>query len=164
VADGFKRTSRLGLLLHEVSRLRQVLLERALKPFGFTFSQWSILVSLLQRHGMTQTELAAELGQTKAAVGELLRKMETAGVISRRSDKSDARVRRIYLTAGARMRMNRVYAYFNKIVKETLGKDAQHKIDMLCRVLEDVQQTSIQILEAERKTAALKRAAGKRSR
>jgi DNA-binding MarR family transcriptional regulator len=95
---------RFGFLIHDVSRLRRVVVDRALKPLGITRSQWWVLAFLSRRDGMTQTALAADLDLTKVAIGGLLDRMETAGFVERRADASDARARRVYLTrAGGRM-------------------------------------------------------------
>jgi DNA-binding MarR family transcriptional regulator len=95
---------RFGFLIHDVSRLRRVVVDRALKPLGITRSQWWVLAFLSRRDGMTQTALAADLDLTKVAVGGLLDRMEAAGFVERRADQSDGRARRVYLTrAGAKM-------------------------------------------------------------
>lgn len=95
---------RLAFLVWDVSRLWRVVLDRALKPLGVTRSQYLLIGVLARRDGVTQTELAAELELTKVAVGGLLERMEAAGLVERRADKSDARLRRVYLTRkGARI-------------------------------------------------------------
>ncbi len=79
-------------------------MDRALKPLGITRAQWWVLAFLSRRDGMTQTALAADLDLTKVAVGGLLDRMENAGFVERRTDQSDGRARRVYLTrAGAKM-------------------------------------------------------------
>ena len=95
---------RFGFLIHDVSRLRRIVVDRALKPLGITRSQWWVLAFLSRRDGMTQTGLAADLDLTKVAIGGLLDRMEAAGFVERRADQSDGRARRVYLTrAGAKM-------------------------------------------------------------
>ncbi|MGD5682424.1 MarR family transcriptional regulator, partial [Xanthomonas citri pv. citri] len=95
---------RFGFLIHDVSRLRRVVVDRSLKPLGITRSQWWVLAFLSRRDGMTQTALAADLDLTKVAIGGLLDRMEGAGFIERRADRNDGRARRVYLTrAGAKM-------------------------------------------------------------
>lgn len=95
---------RFGFLIHDVSRLRRVVVDRALKPLGITRSQWWVLAFLSRREGMTQTALAADLDLTKVAIGGLLDRMEAAGFVERRSDARDGRARRVYLTrAGSKM-------------------------------------------------------------
>jgi DNA-binding MarR family transcriptional regulator len=95
---------RFGFLIHDVSRLRRVVVDRALKPLGITRSQWWVLAFLSRRDGMTQTALASDLDLTKVAVGGLLDRMEAAGFVERRADQTDGRARRVHLTrAGAKM-------------------------------------------------------------
>ena len=95
---------RFGFLIHDVSRLRRIVIDRALKPLGITRSQWWVLAFLSRRDGMTQTALAADLDLTKVAIGGLIDRMEAAGYVERRTDKRDARARRVMLTrAGQRL-------------------------------------------------------------
>ncbi|RYD91977.1 MAG: MarR family transcriptional regulator, partial [Sphingomonadales bacterium] len=66
---------RLGFLIHDVSRLRRTVTDRALRPLGITRSQWWVLAYLSRRDGMTQSALAADLDLTKVGVGGLVSRM-----------------------------------------------------------------------------------------
>ena len=100
----FAASLRLGFLIHDVSRLRRVVVDRALKPIGLTRSQWWLLSFLGRRDGMTQSALAGDVDVTKVAIGGLIGRMETAGFVERRSDERDGRLKRVYLTpSGIRM-------------------------------------------------------------
>ena len=89
---------RFGFLIHDVSRMRRIVVDRALKPLGITLSQWWVLAFLSRRDGMTQTALAADFDLTKVAIGGLVDRMESNGFLERRADDRDARARRIFLT------------------------------------------------------------------
>ena len=89
---------RLGFLVHDVSRLRRRVVDRALKPLGVTRSQWWILAFLSRSDGMSQVALAEELDLGKVALGQLIERLEKTGLVSRRPDEQDRRVKRIYLT------------------------------------------------------------------
>ena len=92
LARDLNTSLRFGFLIHDVSRLRRVVVDRALKPLGITRSQWWVLAFLSRRDGMTQTALASDLDLTKVAVGGLLDRMEAAGFVERRADhKTGAR-------------------------------------------------------------------------
>ena len=100
----FAASLRLGFLIHDVSRLRRVVVDRALKPIGLTRSQWWLLSFLGRRDGMTQSALASDVDITKVAIGGLIGRMESAGFVERRPDERDGRLKRVYLTpAGIRM-------------------------------------------------------------
>jgi DNA-binding MarR family transcriptional regulator len=89
---------RLGFLVHDVSRLRRSIVDRALKPLGVTRSQWWVLAFLSRADGMAQVALAEELDLGKVALGGLIDRLEKTGLVSRRPDKDDRRVKRVFLT------------------------------------------------------------------
>jgi MarR family transcriptional regulator, transcriptional regulator for hemolysin len=89
---------RLGFLVHDVSRLRRSVVDRVLKPLGVTRSQWWVLAFLSRRDGMAQVSLADELDLGKVALGGLVDRLEASGLVDRRSDPADRRVKRVYLT------------------------------------------------------------------
>lgn len=95
----FATNVRFGFLIHDVSRLRRIVIDRALKPQGITRSQWWVLSFLGRRDGMTQTALAADLDLTKVAIGGLIDRMIKSGFVERRADHRDGRIKRVYLTA-----------------------------------------------------------------
>src|SRR3546814_11028934 len=86
---------RFGFLIHDVSRLRRVVVDRALKPLGITRSQWWVLAFLSRRDGMTQIALAVDLDLTMVAIGGLLYRMEAAGLVELCADASDGRASRV---------------------------------------------------------------------
>ena len=89
---------RLGFLVHDVSRMRRNMVDRALKPMGLTRSQWWVLAFLSRRDGMSQVALADELDVGKVALGGLVDRLEAAELVERRGDPVDRRVKRIHLT------------------------------------------------------------------
>jgi DNA-binding MarR family transcriptional regulator len=89
---------RLGFLVHDVSRLRRSIVDRVLKPLGVTRSQWWVLAFLSRADGMSQVALAEELDLGKVALGGLIDRLEKTGLVSRRPDDDDRRVKRVFLT------------------------------------------------------------------
>jgi DNA-binding MarR family transcriptional regulator len=119
---------RFGFLLHDVSRLRRVVIDRELKPLGVTRSQWWVLGFLSRRDGMTQTALAADLDLTKVAIGGLLDRMETAGLVQRRFDESDARIRRVHLTRSGHRLVRDIRQHVEQLEREILGPNSEDEI------------------------------------
>ena len=93
---------RLGFLIHDVSRLRRVVFDRSLRPFGSTRSQWWLLAFLSRDDGMTQSKLADELDMGKVGLGGLVDRLEAAGLVERRPAPDDRRVKRVFLTREGR--------------------------------------------------------------
>ncbi|MEO6717020.1 MAG: MarR family transcriptional regulator [Novosphingobium sp.] len=119
---------RFGFLLHDVSRLRRVVVDRELKPLGVTRSQWWVLAFLSRRDGMTQTALAGDLDLTKVAIGGLLDRMEAAGLVARRIDESDARIRRVFLTRAGNKLVRDIRQQVQKMELEILGSNSEEAI------------------------------------
>ena len=112
---------RFGFLVHDVSRLRRVVVDRALKPVGITRSQWWILAFLSRRDGMTQTALAADLDLTKVAIGGLLDRMEGSGYVERRSDQRDGRIKRVYLTSSGAKFLSTIRSNVQDVEQEIMA-------------------------------------------
>ena len=137
---------RFGFLIHDVSRLRRVAVDRALKPLGITRAQWWVLAFLSRRDGMTQTALAADLDLTKVAIGGLLDRMETAGFVERRADKNDGRARRVYLTrAGAKL-VNAIRESVEAVELEILGRVSEEALAQATETLRALKETLLEML------------------
>lgn len=91
---------RFGFLIHDVSRLRRIVMDDIMRPYGITRSQWSMLSALSRcgNSGMTQVDLSRLLEVGKVTVGGLLERLEATGHIERRADDSDGRARRVFIT------------------------------------------------------------------
>jgi DNA-binding MarR family transcriptional regulator len=145
---------RFGFLIHDVSRLRRVAVDRALKPLGITRAQWWVLAFLSRRDGMTQTALAAELDLTKVAIGSLLDRMELAGFIERRADRSDGRARRVYLArAGAKM-VAKIRDSVEAVELEILGGIPDDALEQATETLRSLKETLLKILGGEAEAEA----------
>lgn len=91
---------RLGYLVHDVSRMRRTVSDQHMRPLGVTRSQWWVLANLSRQttQGTSSTELAKLLDVGKVTVGGLVDRLETAGYVYRRVDKTDRRAKRIFIT------------------------------------------------------------------
>ncbi len=144
---------RFGFLIHDVSRLRRVVVDRALKPLGITRAQWWVLAFLSRRDGMTQTALAADLDMTKVAIGGLLDRMESAGFVGRRADQSDGRARRVYLTRAGANLVNRIRESVEAIELEILNRISEAALEQATETLRKLKETLLEILGAEAEEA-----------
>ncbi|WP_068076664.1 MarR family winged helix-turn-helix transcriptional regulator [Novosphingobium lentum] len=113
---------RLGFLIHDVSRLRRTVIDKALKPLGITRSQWWVLSNLSRNsaHEMMQTELANVLDIGKVALGGLLDRLEASGYIERKADPADRRAKRIVMTQLGEEVLERMQAQGAELNRDTL--------------------------------------------
>jgi MarR family transcriptional regulator, transcriptional regulator for hemolysin len=112
----------LGFLIHDVSRTRRSAFDQFMKPLGITQAQWWVLQHLSQTDGMMQTQLADVLGVGKASLGNIIESIEAGGWAQRRSDPSDRRIKRIFLTASAQSMIQRVAAMEAQFNNRVLGE------------------------------------------
>ena len=130
--------SRLGFLMHDVSRLRRSVFDEFMKPMAMTRSQWWILAHLSRHDGMIQSDLANVLDIGKAALGGLIDRLELSKFIERRSDANDRRVKRIYLTSKGTQIITEMRSRSHEMserILDGLGIEARHSlVDMLTLV------------------------------
>jgi DNA-binding MarR family transcriptional regulator len=91
---------RIGFLIHDVSRLRRTIVDKALRPMGVTRSQWWVLANLSRHNGdgMMQTELAKVMDVGKVTLGGLIDRLEASGLLKRLADPTDRRAKRVVMT------------------------------------------------------------------
>jgi DNA-binding MarR family transcriptional regulator len=140
---------RFGFLIHDVSRLRRIVVDRALKPLGITRSQWWVLAFLSRRDGMTQTALAADLDLTKVAIGGLLDRMEASEFVERRADPNDGRARRVYLTkAGAKL-VSTIRENVEAVELGILNQIPEKDLDHAAETLLALKNTLLEMVDAD---------------
>jgi MarR family transcriptional regulator, transcriptional regulator for hemolysin len=95
-----ERPLRLGFLIHDVSRLRRTVVDKALRPLGVTRSQWWVLANLSRHNGggMMQTELSKVMDVGKVTLGGLIDRLEASGYVERQPEPGDRRAKRVVMT------------------------------------------------------------------
>jgi MarR family transcriptional regulator, lower aerobic nicotinate degradation pathway regulator len=92
-----------GFLIRRAQQIAVSLFLEQSGPLGITNTQYGILMVLKHRPGTDQISLAKLLGLDRSTTGMVVEKLEHAGLIKRRVDRSDRRRRELVLTpAGAR--------------------------------------------------------------
>lgn len=141
MAVDFATSVRFGFLIHDVSRLRRIVIDRALKPVGITRSQWWVLSFLGRRDGMTQTALATDLDLTKVAIGGLLDRMETSGFVERRADQRDGRIKRVYLTTAGTRFLATIRSNIEQVEQEILADIGDGDLQTTVRTMIQIKRT-----------------------
>ncbi len=137
--------SRIGFLIHDVSRLRRTVVDKALRPIGVTRSQWWVLANL-SRHaepGIMQTELAKIMDVGKVTLGGLIDRLEAAGIVKRQPDLVDRRAKRVLMTPkGTRLlaEIQKIAIDVNARIMDNIGKTEIAKAE---NVLHRMKQTLI---------------------
>lgn len=91
------------IVLHDVARmLRTRFDQKARASHAMTRAQWVILSRLDRQPGMSQNEMAAICEVEPITVGRLVDRLEARGLVERRNDPSDRRIRRLHLLPAAK--------------------------------------------------------------
>lgn len=69
-----------------------------LAAVGVRIGEHEVLINLVRTPGMTQQQLAQHSFAAKSSVSMLITHMEKQGLVVRKADATDARVKRVYLT------------------------------------------------------------------
>ena len=106
-------------LLAQVCRLHYARVHTLLEELGLYRGQPPVLFALWEQEGATHGELAARLHVKPATITKMLKRMEKAGFVERRSDPADQRVSRVYLTDAGRSIRNEVEQVWRTLEDET---------------------------------------------
>lgn len=121
---------RMGFLVHDVSRMRRTLFDQAVKNLGITRAQWWALANLSREgEGITQSQLAQALDVGKVTIGGLLDRLEAAGYIVRKADRTDRRLKRVFITQsgyGIMDEMAAIGRQLNSLVMKGISIDQIH--------------------------------------
>ena len=85
---------------------------------GMTRAQWVILARLSRQPGMSQNELASLCEVEPITVGRLIDRLEARGLVERRADPKDRRVRRLHLLPAAQPFLEEITSYKEEIARE----------------------------------------------
>ena len=87
--------------LYDVARLMRTRFDRWARTYGMTRAQGVILARLSRQPGMTQNEMAGLCEVEPITVGRLVDRLEARGLVERRPDPTDRRVKRLHLLPAA---------------------------------------------------------------
>ena len=112
--------SSIGYLVGRTSRAIVKRLSKKFADAGFdvSYEQWSLLVHLYHRDGLTQQQLSRTAVKDKAAVTRLLNSLEKKNIVLRVPDPQDGRSNRIYLTYKAKTLRSDLSALVEEMLSE----------------------------------------------
>ena len=94
----------IGLAVATAGRAIERAFDEELAAAGGSRPTWLILLAVISGSGSTQSELAGRVGITGPTLVHHLDRLEAVGLLTRRADPANRRVRRLVLTpAGKRM-------------------------------------------------------------
>ena len=130
--------------LHDVFRLFQRSWNRRLRESGLGISpaQSRVLTEIHKHGGQTQTAIAENVEMEKAPLGRILDRLDELGLIERRPDPNDRRVRLVFQTEKAECLDEPMWGtasgLFECALKDFSAEDMQLLISLLDRLKENL--------------------------
>jgi DNA-binding MarR family transcriptional regulator len=118
-------------LLHDVARMQRTRFDRWARTYGLTRAQGVILARLARQPGMSQIEMAAICEVEPITVGRLVDRLEARGLIERRPDATDRRIKRLHLLPAADAIIGKIDAYRDELgsfLLDGVGEDARETV------------------------------------
>ena len=122
------------------TRLQLAVTDR-LREIGLSVPQCDVLTTLTEAEGVSQQDLAKRLYVTKGNISGLLDRLESAGLVERRSTATDRRQYEIHLTAPGRETAIKAIAIQEAFIRATFGRIPEADLltfERIVRALRDI--------------------------
>ena len=130
--------------LFEVQRMLRLYADKQARRYGLTRAQWAVLARVERTEGLKQTEIADTMEMQPITLTRLIDKLCEAGLIERRSDDTDRRVNRLYLTEASRPLMAKLAVLRGEITQTALAglsvADTHRLVDELETIKDNVRE------------------------
>lgn len=136
-------------LIRETSRLHFTKMRQVLSLFNLGKGQPPILKYLSENSGCKQSEISKRECVTPATTTVMLQTMEKNGLIERRSDESDLRIMRVYITEKGRETINRCDEEIDKMEDEIYEVYSEEEYKTLIYLLKKMKARLRDLLEME---------------
>lgn len=141
VDQGVEET--LGMEVSRTSRIWRSKLDERLRPLGLTQARWVVLFHLDRAcEGMTQKELAAEVGVEAPTLVRTLDLIEEQNFIVRRPAQNDRRAKTVHLTEDGRRMLSEMYVAARALRSQLLGGISQKELTTCLDVLTRIRSAS----------------------
>jgi len=108
IGEGFRGPDgRVGYLLRQAHQAFRAAAQSALGPLGLTLPQYSVLSVADSEPGLSGAELARDSMLTPQTTNEIISLLAAAGLLERRPDARDKRLRRMIITGAGRDLLDR---------------------------------------------------------
>ena len=121
--------------LYDVARLMRTRFDRWARTYGMTRAQGIILARLSRQPGMTQNEMAELCEVEPITVGRLVDRLEARGLLERRLDPADRRIRRLHLLPPAEPLLAEIQYYKKKLFDDLTDGLDEATIETVTRAL-----------------------------
>jgi len=144
----------LGRLIGETQRMWRARMNERLRPLGLSQARW-LTLRRLHRHGaaLSQMELASLVGVEAPTLVGILDGLVRDGYVSRRTSRTDRRVKTIHLTTKAHRKIEKIEAVAQQLRLDLMADVDEPALAAAVGVLESI-KSRLAALAAEERVAA----------
>jgi len=135
-----------GFLIHDIARQLTAVMDERLKPYGLNRAHWRAVLYIWRKPGISQTELSEILDLSRMGVTGLIDRMEEKGLVARRDDVKDRRVKRVYLTDSTTEFVPLITTLGRETLDDFLGGIAEADVEVLFNLLLQVKNNGSKML------------------
>jgi DNA-binding MarR family transcriptional regulator len=128
-------------LIRVNARVQEAAARMVKEQVGLTLPHFDVLLTLRMGEGISQQDVSDRLLVTKGNICVIMQKLEAAGLIERRSDPTDQRFLRLYLTDAGRRVLAKVYPEHRALTTQIFSGLTQAEQKTLHELLNRVDQT-----------------------
>ena len=126
---------RLSYLVARICHAHRNMVHGELAKLNLHVGQEMFLLRLWEEDGITLSEMAEGLCVQQATVSRMLRRIENAGLVTRRKDAEDQRISRVYLTEEGRNLLQPVEQVWTEVEARMLANFTLEERVLLRRLL-----------------------------
>ncbi|MET0232751.1 MAG: MarR family transcriptional regulator [Rhodanobacteraceae bacterium] len=130
-------------MLHDATRQLRKHFDRRATRLQLTRAQWRALKATSRQEGLSQAELADYLDMEAIPVGRVIDRLEKTGFVERRSDPTDRRRWRLYLTPKAHAIVGEMEDIATGLREDALRGVEGSDLDALMRVLGRIKENLV---------------------
>jgi len=109
--------------------------DRWARDYGLTRAQGIILARLSRQPGMTQNEMAGLCEVEPITIGRLVDRLEARGLLERRLDPADRRIRRLHLLPASEPILKAIQLYKAELFQEVTQDLDQATVELVTNAL-----------------------------
>lgn len=125
-------------LLYDVARLMRTRADQRARHMGMTRAQWVMMAWLELQPGLSQNELAGLVEVEPITVARLIDRLEVRGLVERRADPKDRRIRRLHLLPAAAPVLAEIQRYRSELSASMSAAVGEERLQALTASLIDL--------------------------
>ncbi len=109
-----------GFLIRRLHQIHLALFAEECAAFGLTPVQYSIMTAIAGQPGLDQARLCEEVGIDRATMADVLARLESRGLVSRRRSGTDQRMKLVSVTVSGRRLLARIDPHARRAHERTV--------------------------------------------